>query len=220
MMMLLAIWACEPERECLDDTWCEDKQTCLGGTCFDVECNRSEHCPGQQWCEDWHCKPGCESTEDCLAGDVCEAHQCVPAACESTELDCGLGERCDTELGECLSGEVPECSSCEQGCGEGQDCLTLHGETCEGEGLCPEGWSCYQETLEEPRCPQGEGCPPGATCEDSWCVFNECRMEVCLSRCDLASPDCPGGFLCTEYGPGAGICYADCPYLMEQGYLP
>ena len=217
MLILLACPATEPE--CLDDSWCAEGQACLGGTCFEVACTRSDHCPPQQRCTEGNlCVDGCDADADCLAGDRCSQGVCAAPACEVTELDCGLGELCDADLGECVASEFDLCGPCQDGACDDGVCVTSSGDECVSPADCAEGWTCEQLTL-DPKCQGQASCPDGFTCLEDTCVRSECRLSVCLETCDPTAPSCPGGFLCNEVRGGGAVCNADCGYLLEHGYL-
>ena len=216
--MILMVWllACPPQAECVDNGQCDERQACLGGTCFDVRCTEGSHCPIEQRCTSrYECVPGCSVDGDCLTGYVCEAGTCIEPPCESTVVDCSFGEYCVD--GACVPVEGI-CETCEGGCPDGLECVTRRGEVCEQDSECEVDQTCALFAMPNvPPCTPDTICPNNATCVDAQCLQRACISSVCSMTCDEqaeVSTCCPAGFLCE----GGNVCYAECAYIQEQGY--
>lgn len=145
------------EVECLDHGECGTGQLCLQGQCTTVDCVSSDECALGSYCDpDGHvCTDGCLVEEDCLGGDTCDVdtRQCIVPTCEDTEIDCAVGQRC--ESGECASvGQL--CTECQRtsDCPTGrEECLVdIEGNghcypTCDDETECPAGFDCIEIPL-------------------------------------------------------------------------
>lgn len=73
------------------------------------------------------------------------------------------------------------------------------GEECLGSGICVGGLASDGSNICMGSCE--EGCRPGYEC-----VEGDDGYPICWPGCDLADPDCPAGYLCTdiETEPGSG----------------
>jgi hypothetical protein len=172
--VLLLMLGCTEVPECLDDGDCEDLDACIEGTCTVVECLTSRQCDLHTHCErSTHtCDPGCESADDCYAGEWCDSTLgvCEPLACEDTQLDCPFGETCERTTGECYDDGRHHCTQCynTNACGTDGTCFTF---TEEGGGP----YYCLMQCTN----PELNDCPQGYTCQSirdvyyclAWCPY-------------------------------------------------
>lgn len=197
--------------ECLTDAECVDKKLCVQGVCASVECYDNADCSYGMFCDDKGvCETGCNDEADCPSGEHCVEGMCEPETCDDTQLDCEMGEWCDS--GSCLTPDFPNCHSC--GFEDWQDTSTGKGDciiytfdpntscTWPNSDPCPELWSCFPE--------DGVGEISSGFCVASfWYLY-----------CD---PDlaCPRGFSCEEIlgADEPEVCWADCGYLLGNGFL-
>lgn len=105
--------------ECVDHGHCPRGEACVDGSCVPVECFASDTCPYGEHCDDrsMTCEPGCAEDADCHAGESCDtaASECVSDACTDTHTDCGYGEVCNEETGECEVYDEYFCTECTPG---------------------------------------------------------------------------------------------------------
>jgi len=198
---------------CVDNGQCSEGQACVQDTCVAVECTSSSSCDLGQYCNEtsWTCVGGCGDDSDCAAGETCntESKECEEYGCRTTQLDCEIGEFCETDessqdFGECYEDTRDHCQTCDSGdrnaCSNNSDCWIFEvGDTCRGDSDCPSGQSC-----------------------DLMSDFSfRCHVDRCLVECNTNQPDsCPRGFACQDItGLGDERCVADCTYLDEEGYL-
>ena len=149
-----------PIISCRADSDCPYGNECAQGICAVIEgfCLRNNDCrSGQvcsielQRCVDFDANTGCQSAEDCFAGDLCVQGQCTPPAqeqeCTSTG-DCFAGEIC--ENGDCVAEQDPEC---------------VRNSDCRDDLICIDG-DCLQECEDDRDCDSDERCTQN-TCEPS-----------------------------------------------------
>jgi hypothetical protein len=129
------------------------------GACF---CRTDQACPGAQFCNvAGFCqdRSGCETNQDCAdTATFCDtaSGQCIPRGRCSSDIQCVLGEVCDTARSRCIAG-----------CRGNGDC---DGTSCRcGEGAC----SCAG-TTPEARAACGVGvCDPQFCADSTFCRFGE-----------------------------------------------
>ena len=169
MSLLLILLACTPPiPECSSNADCPTDQACMPDpdnqvpTCQAVECLRNAQCGYQFRCQSgsWTCEPGCDRSEDCLAGEVCTQGECALAACEDTQRDCSVGQDCDPASGQCVD--------------DGRSC-----ELCSAMGNCGEGMECYGGAYCLRECEEQADCPAGYTCVELESVWH----KVCYNDC-------------------------------------
>jgi hypothetical protein len=198
--------------DCVDHGQCNEGQACMEGVCADADCLASTECGLGEYCSpaEFTCETGCMDDGDCFAGEECnlENRSCVSYGCRSTELDCAVGEFCDTDansntFGECYKDDRNHCKVCDvdrNNCPNGMDCFMFEqGNSCYSDNDCANGWTC-----------------------DLFADFNfYCHRDRCLSTCKPNQKDsCPSGFSCGDTsGFGDYYCIADCAYLKENGHL-
>ncbi|MEW5738578.1 MAG: hypothetical protein AB1938_06605 [Myxococcota bacterium] len=200
-------------KGCLEDRDCGDPSSAYRceaqtGVCY---CRTDEACPGAQFCNTaGFCqdRSGCEKNLDCLDPSLfCDttSGQCLARGRCTSDLQCPLGEVCDTARSQCV-----------EGCRKNGDCP---GTSCRcGEGAC----ACTGTTPEElARCPLGV-CDPQFCADESFCRFGEqCGVPPdagttraqCYSDFDIdVRPYCArctsGGGVDT-CGTGANFCIID-----------
>ncbi len=194
--------------DCTDNSDCDDMQICQADSCLDVECMSSADCQINQYCDTqntpYTCIEGCAEDADCYAGEACntETNSCERYGCRSTELDCAIGQYCDIESGLCYdaTGEG-HCASCEI--------------DAQNRDNCAEGASCWLFDSDGSFCFSTNDCQPG------WfCYAFSCYLGYCLVDCDPGQEvdACPRGYSCTE-SSGQFVCFSDCQWLEENGYL-
>jgi len=139
--------------ECEENLHCAVEEVCTSGSCEPRGCAASTDCPMETFCSDETgiCEAGCQSDRDCYPYHRCNDDGiCANAGCRSTELDCALGEFCDTLTGECFEATGAYCRPCEHedDCGAGNMCLnigytqTYCGVDCALGQECPRGYEC------------------------------------------------------------------------------
>ncbi len=171
--------------------------------------------------------PGAECIDNsgCALGQVCtEALTCRAVECVAS-ADCGFGERCDVDAFACVIG-----------CGSDADCLAS--EVCDAEAEqcvsrscvdthrdCSVGEVCARGVCEPARGDWCSGCDSGpAQCgaAEECIEFEGAAGAFCYDRC-RTDADCPSGFDCLviDLQPGGPtpLCYANCGFLTDQGYL-
>jgi hypothetical protein len=200
-----------PGKACTYNDECGSGEACVGGGCTEVECIASTDCGIQQYCSSkrFECKDGCESDDDCIAGEQCDtdSHECKEYGCRDTQLDCPLGEFCDTTTGICYQDDQDNCKTCEW----------LQSETCAGGGICAI-WE-----LTEDNCSRDSDCDDGLVCGDFtlYGLGKVCYNSFCLQQCDAGDDNaCPRGYECAAVfeGDTQEYCYGDCGWLQKYGY--
>ncbi len=217
--------------ECTTNKECDEGSICVQERCRAVECMTAEDCGLGKICAENHtCTPGCEKDSDCLAGESCNEGTCAPYGCRDTQLDCNYGEICDPTTGSCYPDEAGACTECTPGAS--RTCLPNEERgPCSGTGGCPSGQECYIAELDDARtCRTASECPSGWICSavdngsggtaGPYCLRAACFTGANFPSCDpnAETDTCARGFQCTDYGTG-GICFADCAWLTENGYL-
>jgi hypothetical protein len=212
--LLFWLMACGgPTRDCIDNGGCYEGEACVNEQCVSVDCVTSSECALEQFCDpaSYVCSDGCLEDVDCLAGDECNVAtgQCESAGCRATELDCPIGEFCETDessadFGVCYDDPRPHCELCDatenNTCSGASECFIVEaGDSCQNDADCPSGWTCD-------RLDVGGG--------------KVCHEDRCLVACDLETDSCPSGFQCADVtGAGDIFCSADCGWLDDNGYL-
>lgn len=193
---------CDADADCGDTgTRCDAASgLCLGvretATAFNCNCGPSMPCPEGEGlvCRDDVCVPGCESTEDCDANEVCVDAMCVP----TVTPDCSATAPCTGGL-ECVDGECRAPSATCQfssECGAGRICVDQHCTVgCDATTPCPTGSVCETGYCREELPPTGE-CTVNADCG----AEHVCRDTRCFDGCDTTA-DCGAGRYCAE-----GVC--------------
>jgi Cys-rich repeat protein len=110
---------------------------------------------------------GCQSDEDCPAGQICSGGQCADSPTCSSDSQCEMGQVC-------VAG------ACVAGCRSNRD--------------CPSGWTCLPQTGPNGTCAECQvdgDCGPGRACADLRCVFYCTSDAHCTPLfCDQASHQC------------------------------
>ncbi|MBU0607004.1 MAG: hypothetical protein KKI08_03920 [Armatimonadetes bacterium] len=235
LLLLLPLAACEVSNgpsggSCTDHGQCGEMQACIQNTCEDVQCLLSSDCPLHSFCDSandrFTCREGCESVDDCMAGESCNenSHSCEVYGCRSTELDCPVGSTCNVGSGVCS--EVADlCSrTCDvydaPNCGAGSSCEVGDvTDECQRPQDCEQGYSCGMFLTEHTLCWTNNDCTvAGATCYFGQCVISYCHKDYCLPTCQPANPDCPAGFSCEQTSTG-NVCWGACQWFIDHGYL-
>jgi hypothetical protein len=183
---------------------------CIRNACEAVECLSSADCALGSWCPaadgDFSCKPGCETNDDCHAGESCSAEgTCEAYGCRNTNLDCWIGEVCNQATGECEESPEPHCAVC-NGVGEWEfedqgtldpcdDEWTGHGG-CGGDGAQCGPFTDGGDQYCMVPCGADDSCPRGYTCQDVPISFN--TQLTCGFMIEGSSRVCVSGFGCED----------------------
>lgn len=173
-------------------------------------------------CSGTEAKPECVDNGECPAGNACITGKCKEVSCVSS-ADCNVQQFCNPEY------------ECQDGCEKTEDCEA--GFTCNKDDHTCEGYGCRSTELD---CAYGEFCNPetgecntrGSWCEScnennlyscgdgAYCIPLTTNGDgYCWNYCDNDG-DCPRGFECSALGTGyENICFADCDFMKENGYL-
>lgn len=231
IFFLLIQMACTPSKSseveeggnCGNSAECAEGQLCLKNECRNVDCLTSTDCDIEQYCsEQYSCERGCETDEDCFAGDECNtaAQTCESYGCRETQLDCEIGEFCNVPTGECYADDAPHCRTCLIDDlllpSVGEECL-LWNEL---------GGNCVVDLFfgTQQGCASDEVCYP-VDPNDPFNSNGTCWKSYAVMTCDISAEEpCPRGFSCVglSYTDGSvvDVCYGDCQYYRENGYLP
>ncbi len=191
---------------CLLAVACASSSAPPDGPPADAECLDNAGCEIGEICnEAYRCESvGCLTTESCSFGSVCDAVtlECVPG-CER-DSDCLASEQCDATSSTCVS---RTCTQTQTDCAVGEFCDP-------GTGVCTQAPGTWCDT-----CPGGDvDCRPQEHC----ITFGAETVGRCYDPC-RDDADCPSGFQCltVDLQPGGptNICYANCTFLTENGYL-
>ena len=191
-------------NSCANSADCEEGFLCLESDgvvkeCQEAECITSLDCTFQQYCNtNYACLDGCNEDSDCYAGERCNttSQTCESAGCRDTELDCRTGEYCNTPTGTCIEDSFAHCGSCTSA--DYDSDVTdyfFYGSVTDG-GFCLSG--------------------------ESWGMSASVHynLKICGSEAD-----CPRGLVCLldpflDGSSNFGVCVTDCPFMVDNGFLP
>jgi hypothetical protein len=230
----LSITGCTTESKaipCSSNTDCEAGSVCVDDVCTTAECLTSAECNiGEHCSSSFVCTTGCMENADCVAGEACSDGTCAPYGCRDTHMDCNYGEFCDTTTGLCFPDDSGICSACDPG--TDRNCYgTTEKGPCTSSGDCPSNQECYVTEWDDSfTCFSDADCSAGEVCGTisdgagnvigPHCFTTACYEGRSLTGCDPNVPnECARGFQCQDFGSGNGICYGDCGWLIENGYL-
>ena len=207
-------------QRCYNSTECPKGAACIDYVCQRSGCITSADCKLGKYCtEAYKCKVGCELDLDCFPGQSCLDGQCVEYTCRDTDLDCQVGQYCG-ENG-CESDGFPYCGSC-----TAEDFRRMGDQ----------GGFCWVEEADysnpcfwDPQAQSWSGCPTGLHCIPMSFISPEqnngpsnpnseagvCAKTRALKYCERDS-ECPRGFTCYDNI----VCWGDCDYYAQEGYLP
>jgi hypothetical protein len=231
-----------PKGECASNAECGEGEACLDGLCSPVDCLTNEECGIKKVCNaQYTCVAGCETDADCIAGEGCneESGSCERLPCTSTQLDCSYGEICEPTSGECVPAENLSCGECDPdspSCDGGGACFpSVEVGACDSSLTCPADQGCFIAEYDDSfECSDWLGLPDDSLCPRDWaclslsgvsggpyCTRPACFTGQCYSGCDASEGGdaCPRGFQCVDAGTGSEVCYGDCAWLTENGYL-
>jgi len=197
------------QGECSTADDCPQDKQCIDTHCIQVDCTTSVDCPFESYCDlaNYACIDGCQEDSDCLSGEACDqvAATCAPAECQDTQLDCDYGQYCDAASGHCKDDTRPNCQACDA--------------TNSNPNQCPAG-TCYI-LGSAATCTNSSTCATGETCSNIPGYGKICHADFCLETCNPnVSEPCPRGYECLDAsGLGDYVCYADCVYMANNGYL-
>jgi hypothetical protein len=209
------------QNYCNNSAECAEGQLCVDNHCLDSECFSSSDCQLEEYCSEFfQCVPGCSLDSDCLAGDACIENTCTSQGCRTTDLDCEVGEYCDSDTQSCYEDSFDHCGSCDysqwtNGVSGGECVVYSYDEF----SYC--NWDGWTQT--------GTGCRSAETCLPMYLIdplasnggfcASIYKFKVCTPGAEDA---CPRGFNCVEdiYGDGTNmnVCISDCDYLIANGY--
>ncbi len=159
LLASVLVSGCRTEQQtCLSAENCPADAVCIDGLCQKRACFTSTDCAIEYFCDQaiGQCATGCLLDSDCPYGSGCNMGQCAQKACLSTELDCDVGEYCDTTTGTCFASAAPHCAPCvdSSDCGGGSNLCRYVGGTgpycllsCDVQHPCPAGYSCSGFTV-------------------------------------------------------------------------
>jgi hypothetical protein len=131
-----------------------------------------------------------------MAGESCDmnTNTCEEYGCRDTQLDCPIGEYCDTGSGDCYDDPYGSCDSCSYDQNL-DDILALY----------------FGETLQNRHCVQ-------------WDLGATTFYWLALCNINEGENACPRGFVCVEDiydDPDTLVdaCIGDCDYYRQKGYL-
>ena len=140
---------------------------------------------------------GCSGDNDCDAGNVCEANECV-AGCHE-DRDCSRSEVCAIERGESV-GACEENRSCRMN----SECDTHIGEVCSNR-------TC--QVITEVTCRSDDDCAFGDRESDDSAISGVCESGTCrIGNYNACSGDefCSSSSSCVDNGQGSSSCMGDC----------
>ena len=198
---------CREDKDCGSPTIafrCETQT----GACY---CRTDQACPGSQFCNTaGFCqdRSGCASILDCTDSTTyCDtaSGQCVPKGRCSSDLQCELGQVCDTGRGTCIAGcrRDGDCPGTSCRCGE---------TACACSGTTPEELArCAVGTCDPNFCSNESFCRFGELCgvpEDAGVTRNQCFSDYDFDRRPYCARCTSGGGTDT-CGRGANFCIID-----------
>ena len=209
------------QNYCNNSAECGEGLLCVDNHCLESECFSSTDCQLEEFCSEFfQCVPGCMQDSDCLAGDACVENTCTTQGCRSTELDCEVGEYCDTSTQSCYEDSFDHCGSCDfnqwQSGISGGECVVYSYDEF---SYC--NWDSWTQT--------GTGCRASESCLPMYLIDplasngGFCASIYKFKTCSPGVEDtCPRGFNCIAdiYGDGSNtnVCISDCDYLISNGY--
>ena len=211
------------KKYCSEVEECGGGYICVNNQCLTPECSSSSDCQLEEFCNDlFQCASGCTENSDCFTGDVCIDKQCTHQSCRNADLDCEIGEDCNSNSGACYKDSFEHCDLCtfsewQSGIDNGE-CIA---------DRVNESSSCNWNEVNQ----NGTGCQDLETCFPRR-IFDPNASEggVCISifkfkRCDPNDEEsCPRGFTCDsdrhnspEQQAEIHVCMSDCEFLINNG---
>ena len=167
-----------------------------------------------------------------------ESHSCNAYGCRDTQLDCAIGEVCDTTTGQCYVADDNLCAStCDYTnprCDGADSCIpTSFVGACNvqnGNAGCPANSPCLIVEVDEAHVLDWLGFPDNSACPSGWyCDFLSGYPDPVPPRRvrrEPVPPPAPDRRLRARlrvqdaHGDGQDVvCYADCEFLNEEGLL-
>ncbi len=204
---------------CVQDTDCPDKYSCLGnprmcvftgdinGCSTDADCGVCGHCVNDRCSKEYGCPYSlymCNTVVDCPYCMNCVSGLCVPI------------EGCTGSM--CLNNEdCGGCAVCVNGlCKNPEGCKY---PPCNADTDCPYGFFCNQKTGEcrkKGMSEIGKSCMPDAgmditdaegdlSCESGLCLYDDGSF-YCSVDCTQDSSLCPYNYTCSIYSGGMRVC--------------
>jgi hypothetical protein len=226
----LACTDAEKAPPCSQNSDCDVGEACIEKECTTAECLSSADCDlGEHCSSKLTCTTGCEEDTDCLAGQSCNDGTCAAYGCRDTHLDCAYGEMCDPTTGTCYPDDAGSCDNCDPG--NDANCYAVYEQgPCSSSGSCPSGQECYiTEYDDTTECRTDADCASDELClslnTGSGTIGPHCSKTSCFSgatypACDPSvANECARGFQCQEVSRNQGVCFGDCEWLRDNGYL-
>lgn len=213
----LALSGCPRDR--LRENGCREDADCGSPTSayrcetqtFVCYCRTDQACPGAQFCNTaGFCqdRSGCTSNQECAdSATYCEtgSGQCVPAGRCTSDIQCELGQVCETTRGTCQPGcrRDGDCAGTSCRCGDVP--CTCTGNTPEELARCTIG------TCDQNFCSNENFCRYGELCgipEDAGVTRNQCLSDYDFDRRPYCARCTSGGGVDT-CGRGPNFCITD-----------
>ncbi len=186
---------------------CDGDEKCLDGICRPADyCESDEHCGEGYYCNQINqtcVEAECESDSECKPGEYCDEYVCREY-CEGVQ--CGVGERCNPDNGDCEPLPCTIGATCETDadCAPGLYCdpVAFGCTECPPEFFCnihecfPVQLECrdHSDCDEEERCnpdtnkcePYPETCEIDRDCTPRYCNLytHECQVDPFLGDCE------------------------------------
>ena len=190
---------------CADNTACASSTTgpiCHANVC--VVCGGNADCPPGKKCLNNMACVACTGAGDCPAGQKCTDQHTCAQGCDTTN-PCPTGMLCDTGGGSCVT-----CLSDKDCGGRACDGTTHACVDCTSDDICGPGKLCHAQTCvtgcsgAHPQCPMGQVCNvPATSCVaclgDNDCGGGGLRCDTTLNQCVAclaANDNCPAGQYC------------------------
>jgi hypothetical protein len=230
LMLLLLTFSCKTEKlrpgGCLEDKDCGSPTSAFRceaqtSTCY---CRTDQACPGSQFCNTLgFCqdRSGCETNADCNSDILfCDTSsgQCLNRGRCTSDIQCQLGEVCDTKRQQCVAGCKSHGDCPGTSCRCGNVACGCDATTAEGRAACKIG------VCDATFCATKDFCRFGEVCDvipDSGVAYAQCfsdfdseRRPYC-GRCTNGGGEVPCGgaepnFCIIDTRTASTYCGADC----------
>lgn len=209
------------DQQCVTSADCASGQVCnLANQCIasDGTCATAIDCPTGQICKDDACVPGCETSDQCEDGKVCNSDGVCLTGCRDAS-ECGTGQACTDGKCVCTPGSCGDGKFCDVATGSCAVVSSCDQVTCVGDTVCdPFTLACVAKCTVD-SCQPGQACNQASgQCEQTNCPGEDptqcegnaqrpiwdalrCFCAECLSTADCNTA---AGEVCTA----SGSCFA------------